>query len=195
MGLFDFLKKKETPKNEIAPIFYPSRISSAIEDAKYLKTDLIEVTTSSPYCGECAKYVNRIFSISGKDRRFPALPPNFASCDSGHNFSCLSFYPYIDGVNEPNFKCKNVIKYSNRPFVDGRTPEEIKRYDDWQTMIAEDEAKKSKTEQCKKEYYWLQSHLPAFCPKSLSGYVRMKNTNSKNYQKLVAEAKKLGKQL
>lgn len=201
MGLFDFFKKKETKKIskaeqiEAAPVFYPSKISSAIADAKYLRTDLIEVTTSSPYCGECAKYVNRIFSISGKDRRFPALPPAFASCGSGHNFSCLSFYPYVDGVNEPNFKCRNVIKYSNRPFADERTPAEIKRYDDWQRMIAEDAAKKAKTEQCRKEFSWLQTHLPTLCPKSLSGYVRMKNSNSKSYQKLVSEAAKLGKNL
>lgn len=35
------------------------------------------------------------------------------------------------------------------------------------------------------EYYWLQENLPELCPKSLSAYSRMKNSNSKNYQKLL----------
>ncbi len=44
-------------------------------------------------------------------------------------------------------------------------------------------------------FQWLQENLPALCPKSLSGFRRMRTTNSKNYQKLVAEAAKMGKQL
>ena len=44
-------------------------------------------------------------------------------------------------------------------------------------------------------YQWIQSHLPTMCPKSISGFRRMKTMNTKNYQKLVAEAAKLGKSL
>jgi len=44
-------------------------------------------------------------------------------------------------------------------------------------------------------FLWLQRNLPSLCPKSLSGFRRMRTTNSKNYQKLVSEAAKLGKQL
>ena len=42
---------------------------------------------------------------------------------------------------------------------------------------------------------WLQENLPSIAPKSLSGFRRMRTTNSKNYQKLVAEARKLGKEI
>lgn len=45
----------------------------------------------------------------------------------------------------------------------------------------------------KREYKWVQDNLPEICPKSYSGYMRMKNANTKNYQKIVAEAKKLGR--
>lgn len=45
----------------------------------------------------------------------------------------------------------------------------------------------------KRDYKWLQEHLPDICPKSYSGYKRMKNGNTKNYQKLVALAKELGR--
>ena len=43
-----------------------------------------------------------------------------------------------------------------------------------------------------KEFQWLQSNLPDICPKSLTGYRRMKKQNTKNYQKIVDEAQKLG---
>lgn len=45
----------------------------------------------------------------------------------------------------------------------------------------------------KRDYKWIQDNLPEICPKSYSGYMRMKKSNSKNYQKIVAEAKKLGR--
>lgn len=50
-------------------------------------------------------------------------------------------------------------------------------------------------EKKQKEYDWLQKNLPDLCPKSLSGYTRMKNANSKNYQKIVEAARQLGKEL
>lgn len=42
-------------------------------------------------------------------------------------------------------------------------------------------------------FQWLQKNLPSKCPKSFSGYRRMKTQNTKNYQNLIAEAAKLGK--
>ncbi len=47
----------------------------------------------------------------------------------------------------------------------------------------------------KRDYKWLQENLPDICPKSYSGYKRMKNNNTKNYQKLVACAKELGREI
>lgn len=51
------------------------------------------------------------------------------------------------------------------------------------------EAARSKEEAA---FKWLQENLPGICPKSLSGYRRMKTQNTKNFQKLVASAKALG---
>lgn len=45
------------------------------------------------------------------------------------------------------------------------------------------------------DYDWLWEFLPEICPKSFSGYMRMKNSNSKNYQKIVEAAKKLGRNI
>lgn len=175
-----------------------------LSSAKYIGTDLMEVFTYSPYCGECAKYVNRLYSISGKDRRFPSLEKSKRRCK--HHFACLSFSPFVMGVNEPAFECEDIIKYSNRSFKDERKQDEIKRYEDWIAMMQEIVEKEAMQEahmleRAKqdfldtKSFQWLQENLPALCPKSLSGFRRMRTTNSKNYQKLVAEAAKMGKQL
>lgn len=43
-----------------------------------------------------------------------------------------------------------------------------------------------------KDFIWLQKNLPCKCPKSLSGFRRMKTQNTKNYQTIVKEATKLG---
>ena len=43
-----------------------------------------------------------------------------------------------------------------------------------------------------RDFDWLQANLPGICPKSLTGYRRMKKQNTKNYQKIVDEARKLG---
>lgn len=50
-----------------------------------------------------------------------------------------------------------------------------------------------KKELNRSDYDWLWEFMPELCPKSLSGYVRMKNANTENYQKIVAEAKKRGR--
>lgn len=41
-------------------------------------------------------------------------------------------------------------------------------------------------------YDWIQKNLPELCPKSASAFRGMKTKNSKNYQRIVEEAKKLG---
>lgn len=47
----------------------------------------------------------------------------------------------------------------------------------------------------KRDYRWLQGNLPGICPKSYSGYKRMKNGNTQNYQKLVAKAREMGRDI
>lgn len=167
--------------------------SSALTSAQFLETDLMEVYSISPFCKECAKYVNRIYSISGKDHRFPSIKEAARNCL--HELRCLSFSPFVLGVNEPAFECKNIIKYSNRPFIDERSPEEIKKYNDWREMVEKEEKEQAEREADRTLYSWIAKNLPMLCPKSFGAFRKMKNSNSKNYQKIVQEARKLGKEI
>lgn len=58
--------------------------------------------------------------------------------------------------------------------------------------ILEFEANLAKTEQ---DFAWLQTHLPEQCPKSISGYRRMKTQNTKNFQALRALAMEQGREI
>lgn len=51
---------------------------------------------------------------------------------------------------------------------------------------------KALNERLEKEYQWITNNLSEIAPKSLSGYKRMKNSNSKNYQNIVMKAKEKG---
>lgn len=183
----------------------------ALRLTKGLQTDLVETSAWGPYCGECAKYINRVFSISGKDKRFPTLPREFFSNDGGHHLSCLQLNPFVYGSSRMHIKreqvfCVDEIEYSNRPFVDKRTQEEIDRYSNYCIAIqrhADEEAKRCdlmikralKKREDIQTLKWLSENLPRLCPKSLSGFRRMRTMNTNNYQKLVVEAEKLGRQI
>ncbi|MCD8047339.1 MAG: phage minor capsid protein, partial [Clostridiales bacterium] len=193
----DFFKKRD--------IHLESNLR-ALEDASYLETDFVQVSASAPYCGVCAKYVNRIFSISGKDKRLPRLPEEFFSTGQGHHFKCLRVSPFVLGVTQPLFECADLIEYSNRTFIDERSYMEAQKYTDWRNEADERERKEAKSqvdmiENAEKykvdmeKLKWLQANLPTLCPKSLRGFRQMRTINSKNYQKLVGEARKLGKEI
>ncbi len=62
----------------------------------------------------------------------------------------------------------------------------------WKRLIKSMENERIRKRSLRHEYYYLQEKLPDLCPKSLSGYSRMKSTNSKNYQKIVKQAELVG---
>lgn len=157
-----------------------------IESCKDLATDLVETGDVNGCCPICAMYRNRVFSLSGKDKRFPKFPEDF-------HFGCgLSAYPYKEGVMEPAFRCKNVVQYSNRPFVDDRTDEEKKNYVERMEQISKDSPAVRGPNLAKIIYLRLKNQLPDIAPKSFSGFQRMRNANSKNYQALVSKAEAAG---
>ncbi len=150
--------------------------------AKELHSDLVEVGDICACCEKCAKYRRRVYSTTGRDRRFPKFPKDF-HLDCG-----LSVWPYVYGVGNPSFECVDVIAYSNRPFVDDRTEEEKVNYEKRKQSINQRNEYEYPIELNKIIYYQLCMLIPSEVPKSLSGFSRMKNANSKRYQDLVQKA-------
>lgn len=184
----------------------PPHIRDKFQSAKICETDLMEAHTCAPYCSECAKYANRIYSISGRDKRFPKIPRILTNDPNGHYLSCLSWYPYVEGIYDPPFDCVDIVSYSNRPFRDERSQEEIARYDSWKGKSSKYMSDQERIEQDSldraKKYYvdnqtflWIQENLPDLCPKSLTGFRRIRTQNTKKYQNIVSAAAKLGKEI
>lgn len=150
---------------------------------KNLGTDLVESSDIAACCPKCAMYRKRIYSLSGRDKRFPKIPEDFDSDCCG-----VSLYPYIWGISEPSFSAKDPIKYSNRPFIDDRTTKQKRDYQELKKQ-AEEEAEK---EQDRKIYEKLVSMLPNDVPKTFGAFRRMKKSNSTGYIKLRQQALRIG---
>lgn len=147
--------------------------------AKYFKTDLLIMSDENLSCEICSKYQGRVFSISGKDKRFPKLPDVVLKTGRLHEGCIHSFAPFIYGVSP--FEHGDPIKFSNRPFVDTRTAKEKQEYNEkHEAQLLEEQ----QLEKDKKEYDYIFRYYPDIAPKSFSGYRRMKNANSKGYMKI-----------
>lgn len=160
-------------------------VRQKFHDAKELGTDLVEMSEHHPTCEKCAKYQGRVFSISGNDKRFPKLPQYALAHGKMHQGCRHTFYPFIYGLSASSYGHKDIITYSNRPFIDERTPEEKAEYEAMVQTIEED--KKSRN-----EYDWICENLPNIAPKSYGGYKKMKNSNSTNFQKLYRATRDAG---
>lgn len=187
MGFFDLfnkLTKSTVNKQAIQNIC----LQRCIESIKRYNNgeDTVYVTTSR-VCSACCIYEGRILSVFGWDKRFPKLGnmPDFLTqrvCpECGKQIGYSIYSPYIKSKRELN----KDIKFSNRPFIDDSPPEMIK-------FRKEAAAHQAELDLIQTEYDWITDNLPNIAPKSLSGYKRMKNSNSKNYQNIVSKAKEKG---
>lgn len=165
-----------------------------LKNAKELGTDLVQASYHLGCCSECAKYRGRVFSISGKDKRFPKMPRNYGCTCQG-----ITFSPFIYGIDKLTVGDFDVIEYSNRPFIDDRTPKELEEYNYFVSEESIEEwyepyrlrLNKIK-DKSRNQYSWVCKNLPELAPKSMGGFTRMKNSNSKNFQRLSDEAMKYG---
>lgn len=178
----DWIEKYTPSFDDLIMENYKRTLSSC----SYLNTDLVEVGNLAGLCSTCAKYRNRIYSISGKTRKFPKFPRDF-------HFGCgLSISPFVDGVNEPTFKCISCVLHSWRPFRDDRTQQEKENYEMRMEQISKLDSSNQAADLNHIIYYWFKPKFPNDFPKSLSGFSRMRNSNSANYQKLIKKIESAG---
>ena len=216
MGFFDFLKSMVNSgaiKKDSCPA-----AKRVVQNANALQTDLVIMDAHGAACPECAKYQGRVFSLSGKSKVFPRIPDVFYDHGAIHEGCGHNFHPYIHGINDPDLQytllvhplsdpryAKDIIAFSNRPFIDDRTDAAKQKYRDsldhkktgetnkyWEEYWAQEAVKK---ERDAKDYEWLHASFPDKCPKSLTGYRRMKTQNTKNFQVLKQLASEHGRDI
>lgn len=185
MGLMDIFKPHKTSiKTENISL---QRCISGINKWNLDKKEDTVFLSASRICTLCCVYNRRIYSVFGNDKRFPRLldMPSFllnSRCPECNGYLGYTVYfSYIENKKD----LRRDISYSNRPFIDD-SDEDVLQF----RKEAQEKRIESKLEE--NEFKWLSENLPEISPKSLSGYRRMKHSNSKNYQNLIKKAKEKG---
>lgn len=121
------------------------RILNISHPQKHLVSNDLACFSASSCCPICSLYNRRIFSISGKDKRFPPLVSLPDKIHDGKCDVCNGSYNLLlwgEGINSPDVK--TAIQQSNAPLVDKRTPEQIAHFEEKQEKIRRRYYKKAK---------------------------------------------------
>lgn len=123
------LDEAKTEKEKINKLFrkklHDPYMRKIITNCRKLKTDLVQTSDNSCVCGDCAKYTKRIFSLYGKDKRFPKLPDYIWLDIPGHEHCVITLSPFIYGVSDPTWEYSgDLMTWSNRPLIDERSAQQ-----------------------------------------------------------------------
>lgn len=136
--------------------------------------DLVKMTTHYPTCRICAPLQGRVYSISGKDKRFPPLSRAFSSGYHNVHPNCRHVITYfIDTFLTPE-EIQKEIENSNRPFEDMRPDEEKALYNKQQ-------AQNRQIRQDRYQYERYKARLGDGAPKTFSAFRRIKKAGGEKW--------------
>lgn len=96
--------------------------------------DLMKMTSHYPTCPLCARLQGRVYSISGDDKRFPALSVAFPNGYRTVHPNCAHrVVPFVESM-QSEVEMKQAISDSNKPFDDLQGDEEKALYNNQQKM-------------------------------------------------------------
>ena len=122
------------------------RILNVSHPSKFLFSEDHALFDGSSCCPLCSLYKFRIFSVSGKDKRFPSLVSLPDEIHDGKCDVCNCYYslnPWFESI-KTSAEVKSAIKQSNAPLVDNRTPEQIASFEKDQEKMRRRYYKKAK---------------------------------------------------
>jgi hypothetical protein len=143
--------------------------------------DLVYVNRVGITCDICARYQGRVYSVSGKDERFPRLvarPPYHGHCV--HNLT-----PWVEEYHD-ELDVKKAIRDSNKPFTDSRSEADIRKYEETQR----DKSKKNET---RKQWIRYKARMP-YLP-DLRTFASHKARNTKKYQEWMEDFRAFGNEI
>ena len=136
--------------------------------------DLIKFVDQGSCCHECALRRNRVYSISGKDKRFPKYNEYNCSC---YGISIIPFDEETSKKWDPDY---DYLKESNRAFIDNRTDEEKLRYQfDCDRTVYEELLERER-----KLYKTMENIIPDFPFKSFRSYIATSHENIMKFSEI-----------
>jgi hypothetical protein len=149
--------------------------TATIKQVKELGYDLVKMSSHPGACPICQTYEGRVYSISGKDKRFPKLDIVFSSGYANIHPNCRhTLEPYIEELNNVNEDMIN----SNRPFI------KPSKYDTQVQAYYQVQKEKAKLRADRLQWEKYRTVLPDEAPLTFAGFRRMKSANSDNYKEL-----------
>lgn len=158
----------------------------AIGRALQAGTDFVEMTTMPQCCKLCGAYQGKVYSISGKDKRFPALFKTVLR--SGYALphpNCRhEFIPWYEEIEAPEdvekaIKNSKILYDKNGELVDVRFQKDIKGYAAWQAGNRQLNRELLEYERMK-AYYASKGETPPYT--TLGAFRRARRAQSKNYR-------------
>lgn len=139
--------------------------------------DLVEMSNHYPTCEVCAALQGRVYSISGKDPRFPALSVAFSSGYHNVHPNCRHvIVPWIESMQTPE-EVQAAIAKSNKPLKDTRNRQEVELY-------KKQQAQHRKARQDLYQYERFKQRLGADAPKSYAAFRRMKKAGGSPWNRI-----------
>lgn len=149
--------------------------TATIKQVQELGYDLVKMSEHPGACPICQKYEGRVYSISGKDNRFPKLDVAFNNGYANIHPRCKHVLtPYIEAFNDVS---KDIVN-SNRPFKEpDKTDKRVQAY-------YRNQREKAKLRNDRLQWEKYKTVLGNEAPKTLAGFRRMKAANSDNYKEM-----------
>ena len=139
--------------------------------------DLMMMTEHYPTCEACAVLQGRVYSISGRDKRFPPLSRAFPSGYRNVHPNCRHVMTYwIEEMQSPE-EIKAALARSNAPFTDNRSDEEIALYSKQQA-----DSRRMRADRSQFERY--RQRLGEDAPKSFHTFRRIKNADGQKWKEM-----------
>ena len=171
-----------------------NQIDGCLQTCSFLNIDHVEIRYETGTCDTCSIYHGRVYSLSGRDKRFPKFPQFILEQKCIHPDCRHQISPYFDAgwhsTIEYRGKTHNAIIVSNRPFKVDVNDIERQQYQSYLEYM--DKNYRPYITQEDREYYRIKYLLPDLAPKSINGYTRMKRTRSANFLKIYQAAKDIG---
>lgn len=175
---------------------------SAIGGALEAGTDLVKMTSVSQCCKLCGAYQGKVYSISGKDKRFPALFKTVLKNGYAlpHPNCRHEFIPWFEEAESPEDVEKAIknskIKYDGKGnLVDVRYQKDIEAYQAWQAGNRQLNREMLEFEQMQAYYKGREDEMPY---KTLASFRRARRAQAQSFKdnrkewNIIADTSKYG---
>lgn len=139
--------------------------------------DLVKMTEHYPTCSVCASLQGRVYSISGKDTRFPPLSRAFSSGYQNVHPNCRHvIVPWIEELQSPD-ELEAALKKSASPFEDPRSDEE-------KALYSKQQAENRRIRADLYQYERYKARLGADAPKTFGRFRQIKKRGGDKWDAL-----------